>query len=133
MFRIVLALVGVMLTIALVFKMMDAWRISPARGIFMLVAAIMFVGALGYMMVFSRWSIAVLNGTRGRAPIVPKAHIAGDFEPPETLRTACRLLVELKTYQPCSIARAGTWRGRGVGRAEPGGHGGMAFYACSAG
>ena len=59
MFRIVLAIVGVMLVIALVFKVMDAWRISPARGIFMFVAAIMFVGALGYMMVFS-WPLLSL-------------------------------------------------------------------------
>ncbi len=59
MFRIVLALIGVLLVIALVFKVMDAWRISPARGIFMFVAAIMFVGALGYLMAFS-WPLLSL-------------------------------------------------------------------------
>lgn len=46
---LLLLLVAVLIVAAMIFRVIDQWRISPVRGVFMLIASLVFLYALGTM------------------------------------------------------------------------------------
>jgi len=57
---LLLLLVAVLIVAAMIFRVIDQWRISPVRGVFMLIASLVFLYALGTMVSIAWPFIALL-------------------------------------------------------------------------